>query len=248
MSYTPNESLSDISRGRVTGAEPFGAYGKRVASGAESNILWPDGPFALPPAAGLQMLLYSTSPNDTSAGTGIRTVKIPYLDNNLAEQSETVTLNGTITVTTVATNIRFIQDMNMITYGSGKSAAGTIVAAKAGQNYAQISSGGARSSSSMRMVPAGKRLIVDVVFAGSSNTTADAATIVEIVTSKFDGTDYSADSVFIPIGAAAFQANSAGTVIPCPLAFEAGTAFGMRFETDKAATIIGFWSGRLENA
>lgn len=201
----------------------------------------------LPAAAGVQMSVVSTSANDTAAGTGIRTVDIHYLDANLAEQMETVTMNGTTPVLTVATNIRFIQCMHMVTYGTGKSAAGTITASNGGQSYSEIAAGKVRCSSSVRMVPAGKRLLVDVVYGGSVSVTADASVIMEIVTSNFGGHDYAADSIFFPTGAAAFQATSGGTTIPCPIPFEAGSAFGLYYESDKAATIVGFWSGRLEN-
>ena len=248
MSYTPNESLSDVARGRITGSEPFASYGRHTSAGAESGILWPGATYMLPAAAGVQMAIVSTSANDTAAGTGIRTIEVHYLDADLAEQMEVVTLNGTTPVNTVATNIRFIQCMHMNTYGSGKAAAGTITASNGGQSYSEIATGKVRCSSSVRMVPAGKRLLVDVVYSGSVSVTADASVIVEIVTSSFGGHDYSADSVFVPIGAAAFQATSGGTTIPCPIPFEAGTAIGMTYETDKAATIVGWWSGRLENA
>lgn len=247
MSYTPNESFSDVSRGKITGSEPFGAYGRRTTTGAESNILWPDGVYALPAAAGVQMSIVSTSANDAAAGTGVRTIDIHYLDADLATQTETVTMNGTTDVLTVATNIRFIQCMHMVTYGSGKVAAGTITAHVGAQNYAEITVGKVRCSSSVRMVPAGKRLLVDVVYGGSSSGTSAATTIIELVGCHFDGHDYTADSIFFPFGAAAFQDNSGGITIPCPLAFTAGQTFGMRFETDKASTITGFWSGRLEN-
>ena len=248
MSYTPNESLSDVSRGRITGAEPFGAYGRRTTAGAESNILWPDGTYALPPAAGTQMSVVSTSANDDAAGTGIRTIDIHYLDADLTDQTETVTMDGTTPVLTVATNIRFIQCMHMVTYGSGKAAAGTITAYVGAQNYSEISTGKVRCASSMRMVPAGKRLLVDLVYGGSVSGAAAASTVIEIVTANFDGHDYSADSIFFPVGASSFQDNSGGIIIPCPQPYTEGQTFGMRFETDKAATITGFWSGRLENA
>lgn len=247
MSFTPNESYSDVARGRVPGATHFSAYGRRTTAGAESNILWPDGAYALPPAAGVQMSLVSTSANDAAAGTGIRTVEIHYLDNNLIERIETVTMNGLVPVLTVATNIRFIQCMHMTTYGSGKTAAGTITASVGAQNYSEISVGKARCSSSVRMVPAGKRALIDVVYAGSSSGTSAASTIIEIVTSYFDTHDYSADSIFMPLGASSFQDSSGGITLPCPIALTEGMAFGMRFETDKASTITGFWAGRLEN-
>lgn len=148
----------------------------------------------------------------------------------------------------VATNIRFIQFMHMITYGSGKVAAGTITAHVGAQNYSEISTGKVRCSSSMRMVPTGKRLVITTIYGGSSSGSAAAATILELVTANFGGHDYSADSIFFPLGASAFQDSSGGIVVNPPLVFTEGQTFGFRFETDKVATITGFWSGWLEDA
>jgi hypothetical protein len=237
-----------ISRGDVVRAIPFSAYGRRTTTGAESNILWPDGVYALPPAIGIQLSVVSTSANDTAAGTGIRTVDIHYLDANLVEQTETVTMNGVTPVLTIATNIRFVQCMHMNTYGSGKVAAGTITAGVGAQNYSEIFTGKVRCSSSVRMVPAGKRMLVDTVYAGSASGAAAASVIVELVTCHFDDHDYTADSIFFPLGAAAFQDSSGGITFSVPIIFTEGMTFGFRFETDKAATITGFWSGWLEDA
>jgi hypothetical protein len=248
MSYTPNENYANISRGRISGAEPFGGYGEKTTSGADSGVLWPNGTFVFPSSAGVQISVVSSSASDTSAGTGIRTLKLIYLDANLAEQTETVTLNGTTPVTTVATNIRFIQCMYMVTYGSGKSAAGNITASNGGNTHSYIAAGDVRCTSSVRMVPASKRLIVTSFYAGSASGAAGAATIVRIATPTFDGSDYTADNIFIPVGSATFQDTSAGLTIPCPLAFTQGQSFGMTFETDKAATVVGSWFGWLENA
>jgi hypothetical protein len=237
-----------IARGIVPGAEVFGAYGRRTTVGAETNILWPDGTYALPPAAGLQISVKSDSINDTAAGTGIRTVDVHYLDDSLVRQIETVSMNGTTDVLTVATNIRFIECMHMRTYGSGKVAAGTILAHVGAQNYSEISVGKVRCSSSVRMVPAGKKLFVSSVYAGSSSGTAAATTVIEMVSCHFDGHDYTADSIFFPLGAASFQDGSGGLSIHSPIVLGEGATFGLRFETDKAATITGFWNGWIEDA
>jgi hypothetical protein len=69
-----------------------------------------------------------------------------------------------------------------------------------------------------------------------------------MVTCHFDGHDYTADSVFFPIGAAAFQDGSGGMSFNPPLVFDEGAAFAMAFVTDKAATIVGSWFGFLEDA
>ena len=51
------------------------------------------------------MKLASTSANDTAAGTGIRKVRIHYLDADHVPHEEVVTLNGLTAVNTVATDI-----------------------------------------------------------------------------------------------------------------------------------------------
>lgn len=238
----------DVARGLISGAESFGAYGERTTTGAETNVLWPDGTYVIPSSSGIQPSVVSTSANDTSAGTGIRTVDIHYLDTSLAVQIETVTMNGVTPVVMTASNVRFITCLHMKTYGSGKGAAGTINCYVGAQIYSQIVVGGVRCSSSVRMVPAGKRLVVTGIFGGSESTTADASTRLYFASTQFDGHDYSADSIFFPIGAATFQSGSAGNTFDPPLVFAAGAAVGLTFVTDKAATIVGSWFGFLENA
>lgn len=77
--------------------------------------------------AATQRSVVSSSANDTSAGTGARTVKITYYDNSVnGPFTETVTMNGTTPVNTVNTNIRFIEKMEVMTVGSTGANAGTI--------------------------------------------------------------------------------------------------------------------------
>lgn len=248
--YPPKytDYLLDVARGVVTGAQPFSGYGKRVTSGAESNVLWPDGAYNFPATAGVQLSFVSTSANDAAAGTGIRTIEIHYLDANLVDRLETLTMNGLVAVLTVATNIRFVQCIHMVTSGTLKVAAGNISATNGGITYSYIAAGDVRCTSSVRMVPAGKRLIVNTVYAGSTSGAAAASTIVNLASPSFDGHDYITANVFIPLASAAFQDNSSGINIPCPLSFTAGQAVGMTFSTDKAAVIVGAWFGFLENA
>lgn len=79
------------------------------------------------PAAAAQRSIASASANDTAAGTGARTVQITYYDNSgNGPLFETVTLNGTTAVNTVATDIRFIESMEVITAGSLSANAGIL--------------------------------------------------------------------------------------------------------------------------
>jgi len=243
-----NTYLTDLARGIIPGARPFGGYGERTTTGAESNVLWPNGTYTLPPSAGVQMTIASTSANDDSAGTGARTIDVHYLDANLAEQMEIITMDGVSNVLTVATDIRFIQCMHLRTWGSGAVAAGTITAKNGGVTYAQISTGALRCSSSVRMVPAGYRLMVNAAFSGSLSGSAAAGTIVRLATPTFEGHDFTSSSVFMPLASAPFQDNSGGLRFDPPLPFTEGQSVGLTFVTDKAATITGSWFGWLEPA
>ena len=74
-----------------------------------------------------QRSIVSSNANDTSAGTGARTVKITYLDQTGAgPYTETLTLNGTTPVNTTNTNICFIEQIDVVTVGSAGSNAGII--------------------------------------------------------------------------------------------------------------------------
>src|SRR5512137_3071453 len=80
------------------------------------------------PTTNAQRSVASSSANDTNtAGTGARQVKITYFTSACAgPYTETVNLNGTSAVNTVATDICFIEKMEVVSVGSGGSNAGTI--------------------------------------------------------------------------------------------------------------------------
>lgn len=61
-----------------------------------------------------------------AAGTGVRTLRIDYLDANGVPQSETVTMNGTTAATTTATDIEQIIAVTAASVGSAGAAVGDI--------------------------------------------------------------------------------------------------------------------------
>lgn len=74
-----------------------------------------------------QRSIVSSSVLDTSAGTGIRTVKITYYTAAGAGPfTETITLNGITAVNTAASNICFVEKLEATTVGSLSFAGGTI--------------------------------------------------------------------------------------------------------------------------
>lgn len=102
--------------------------------------------------------IISSSVNDTAAGTGVRTVKVTYIDssNNLVE-SAPIVLNGTTLVTSVLTGVNQVLWMEAASVGSGGVAAGNIRLRINGGvvQVEQITAGGNKSRSGIFMIPTG---------------------------------------------------------------------------------------------
>lgn len=156
----------------------FAAYGFRptialVASGVDiwsgaANVI------PIPPLAGEQMSVISTSAQDGVAGTGILTVEIHYIDANGLQKEEIITTNGVGAVNTTALNIRFINDFYALTAGATKAAVGTITIFPVGVPatvYTQIDPGKTRHINTSRMVPTGKVLLIEQFDAAGSSAT-----------------------------------------------------------------------------
>lgn len=110
------------------------------------------------PASAIQMAVVSSSANDAAAGTGIRTIRIHYLDTNYAVQYEDVTLNGTTPVNTVATNILRVNGIHALTVGSTGLAVGNVSLTSVGgaTTYALIYASATTSRNCVFTIPANK--------------------------------------------------------------------------------------------
>lgn len=82
-------------------------------------------------AAATLLKISSGSANDTSAGTGAKTVMVFGLDGNYNLQSETVTLNGQTEVLTTKTYLA-VFGLEVLTVGTGLKNAGIVYAADDG--------------------------------------------------------------------------------------------------------------------
>jgi hypothetical protein len=123
-----------------------------------------------------QRSLVSANAADTSAGTGARTVQIIYYDQSLnGPFTETVTLNGTVAVNTVATNICYIEQMFVITVGSGGTNAGIIslkaATAGGGATIMTIVAGDGRTFMAHHYVPVGKTCYITGLSVNHNGTT-----------------------------------------------------------------------------
>jgi hypothetical protein len=176
--YEPFEL--QVARRQISWHETQFQFGVNLNVGTSFSTIW-NGPTAtyVYPAAATVMKISSSDVNDASGGTGARTILINGLDANYNETSETVILNGQTAVNTVNSYLRF-HYMEVVTAGSGGTAAGTIYAGvgtvTAGVPatvYGQITIGYNTTTSALWTVPAGYTAYVTSVAWTSANTTAN---------------------------------------------------------------------------
>jgi len=129
-STTPSSAEIDfylaVAKGDFTGysnVSKFG-YNQTVGSGNYESI-W-EGSNAYPwMSAADQLEVLSSDTDDTSAGTGARTVELQGLDSSWNVLTETVTMNGTSAVTTTGSFLRIFR-ARVVTAGSSGRNEGTI--------------------------------------------------------------------------------------------------------------------------
>jgi len=143
------------------------------------------GPYVAPTAARVHAIV-STSINDTSAGTGARTVLAYGIDGSYARITETVTLNGTTPVNTVNSYLH-IHLMQVDSSGSGSVNAGVITATAATDATVtcQIDATHGQSESSVYLVPLGYTAYIMRVRARMNCATASSAAEVALYTFPF---------------------------------------------------------------
>lgn len=190
MSYLGTKDFHlEVAKGNVAGHSIMRGVGERdsVGTTAAGEDVWRGNELSATPAAlgshtvipapadaGEQMTIISESNADNGAtATGALTVTITYLDGTGVEQSEIVTMNGTTGVDTVATDIRFIQDLQVLTVGSNTGAEGHIRIYRKADNtrvYSMITAGGNHSLVPHKMIPLGKTLYVEHWMFGEAST------------------------------------------------------------------------------
>ena len=154
----------DLSTGK---AQLINGFGSRtsVSTATNGDDVWTGTATTLPipPDGGEQMTIVSTSVEDANGKTGVTSVTVLYLDAIGTVKQETITMNGKTPVNTVATNIRFVQELHTNTTGSNLLAVGTITVYRTGSAttiYNQIEPGTNQSLNTARMVPVGKVCLI----------------------------------------------------------------------------------------
>lgn len=135
-------------------------------------------------STGAQRSLVSDSSQDSATGTGARKVLLTYISSvDGTRKTEVVTLNGTTAVDTVATDIKWVDQLQVIDAGSGQLADGTIslmsATAGGGTTMAQIVAGESDLRAAVIYAPSNRTVYMSRVFG-----TSDDRGIYEFVLQK----------------------------------------------------------------
>jgi len=162
ISPVPRLFNIEVARGEVPGYQQVIITGLNPDVGSSFEDLWDvGGDFVFPTAAETWEIL-SDNVNDTSAGTGARTVLIQGLDTDYVEQQEVITMNGTSTVTTVRTDWFRITALQVISSGSNQANVGniTIQVLSGGLIRSKIRAGRGQTHNGFFTVPKDKSLLI----------------------------------------------------------------------------------------
>ncbi len=110
-------------------------------------------------AASTCVAVHTTTGADAVAGTGVRGVRIDYLNGSGVRASETLSTNGTTPATTTATDIVEILGVSASAVGSTGAAVGVIsvTSVGGGTTYEEIEAGDCSVLSAITKVPANQR-------------------------------------------------------------------------------------------
>ena len=230
-------NAADIARGAVTASFPFSTFGESVVTGSGSTIVWSTGmPTTLTVPDSIQLTAVSTSASDTGD------VVLRYLDGDLLEKLETLTLNGLSSVTTVATDIRAVNAI----YSKSGPVVGDVTFTNGGTTYARINTGDLQFLTSLIRVPANRRMMLTSLYGGSASGTSDSRVRLRLVTSFISGDSFAEDGDLHPIAGIALQDSSSTFPNFGPFPIPAGEWVGFTATHDKAADITAGMFGYTE--
>lgn len=172
VSVSPSNAANGLAYGNVTVAVAATTAAVRDTTYTEQT-------------ANFQGSIRSSVAADTALGTGARTVKITYLAQDYTGPfTETVTLNGTTWVNLVSLDHCYIEDIEVMTVGTGLVNAGTITLvtglAGAGTTVGSIAIGANLAYWAHHYVPTGKTGNVTGVNFGSSSSIAGGGSVFQL--------------------------------------------------------------------
>ncbi len=186
----PKNYFFEISKGNISGSMTITKFGLNtdVDAGTTPEDVWDLGGTFVSPTVARRHNVVSTSINDTSAGTGAKTIFIRGINEAYAAVSETITMNGTSNVATTNTYFH-IHLMQVLTGGSVGNNVGIITATAQtdGTVTCQISATLNQSCSSIYMVPVNYKGCLIKARARMANATANSEVTVGLYNKPFGG-------------------------------------------------------------
>lgn len=151
---------NEIANENVTGVKTLYKFGRNSDINGDEETIWDEGGLYVYPTSAIQMKVSSSNINDTSVGTGARTIRVIGLNSLYNEIEEDVTLNGQTEVLTSNTFIRVYRAF-VLTAGSSNTAqgdiyigTGTVTAGVPATVYAKITQGENQTLMALWTVPA----------------------------------------------------------------------------------------------
>lgn len=145
-----------VQQGKVPGYSMVNKFGYNPSIGNISfETIWETGNNYPWQSSAVTVDVVSNNANDTSAGTGARTLKIQGLDGSYNLAEETVNMNGTTTVTTTQTFLRVFR-MSVETAGTSGNNVGDITVTYTGGSdvAATITAGNGQTLMAIYTIPA----------------------------------------------------------------------------------------------
>lgn len=241
--------LYDIAEGNVPGHTGWGKIGFNGDVGTTEEDVWTIGGSYVFPAGAIQMQVVSSSAADDGdpAGTGVRTVRILYLDASYVAKTTTVTLNGVGAVNTTATDIFRVNGFRVATAGSGGKAAGNILlqSVGGGVTYSQIATGYTRARNITYTVPAAKALYITSISLSNSSLKGVRFT----TRATYDADSGLITSFFLPYTEVAMVSGAFYRPLEIPTYFPAQVSLKVSVIADAAGGVVAVaLRGWLEDA
>lgn len=171
-----------VAKGEVSGHKLKSKFGRNPTVGTSGfDTIWNGGgSYTGFDATGAEIVtIVSSSADDNSTGTGLRTIRIFGLDTNYLEQTEDINLSGIIEVNTTLSYIR-LDTVKGLEAGTGKVNAGDITIRQSVTTaviFAVVPAGYNSSMIAAYTIPAGKTGYLISQSAGISNKQAAAVAI-----------------------------------------------------------------------
>jgi hypothetical protein len=226
-----------IARGQIAYHKSIFKFGFNPDVDDSLETIWAEGGLYSYLSAATVLKISSSSTNDTSAGTGARTVTLFGLDANYDEISETITLNGQTAVNSTLSYLR-IYRMTVDTAGSGGENAGVIYAGTGtvtsgvpANKYATIAIGDNQTLMALWTVPRGYTAYLSQTDVTAATTQNNKYATVHFVARKNGGV-FQAKDKFVK------AESSHNQQYDVPLKFEEKTDLEFRCVGDSAGADI----------